>query len=159
MDRVEKLFRVVSRALMLCLLMLATGCGSAESGRGVPISGTITFDGKPLEGATVTFMNDTFVGFGRTDAEGNYRLAQGALPGKNKVVISKIEGGAQPADVIEDPEAGMDAGQFEAAAMGTGVKVPTGPKDLIPADYSDPSKTKLTWDVPAGGETGVNFNI
>ena len=46
-------------------------------------------NGAPIEGANVTFLNDTFAGFARTDASGRYRLVQGALPGTNKIVISK----------------------------------------------------------------------
>ncbi len=147
-----------SSAVLACVLM--AGCGEAPAGRGVPVEGTVTMDGKPLDGATITFMNDTFAGFGRTDANGKYRLVQGALPGVNKVVVSKLPPGAVDPTVVLDPENGIDAGQIEAQAMGSGKKVQDlRPKDLVPADYSDPAKTKLTYDVPAGGSTGVDFNI
>ena len=142
--------------LSLCAVMM-TGCGGGGSpGRGVPVSGTITMGGTPLEGANVSFLNGTFAGFARTDAAGKYRLVQGALPGTNKIVITKIEGGAEP--VVNDPESGMDAGQMEAAAMGTGEEVEK-PINLVPDEYGDPNKTKLTYEVPSGGADGVDFSI
>ncbi len=146
-------------AIFLAPLLFALGCGDSPTpGRGVPVSGTVTLDGKPLEGASVTFMNGTFVGFGRTDASGKYRLVQGALPGTNKVVISKLPPGAEA--VVSDPDSGMDAGQLEAQAMGSGKSVADlAPKDLVPEDYSNPAKTKLTSEVPDKGADGVDFNI
>lgn len=149
----------------VCLIVMATcvslpGCGGGEQpGRGVPVSGTVTLGGQPLEGASVTFMNDTFAGYGRTDSEGRYRLVQGALPGQNKVVISKIDGEVEAKLPDGDPAAALDPGQLEAAAMGTGQKIPEGPKDLVPADYSDPNNTRLTYDVPADGAEAVDFNL
>ena len=63
------------RMMCLAALLLLSGCGeSVKPGRGVPVSGRITLGGKPLADADVLFTNDTFVGFGKTDAEGNYRL-------------------------------------------------------------------------------------
>jgi hypothetical protein len=148
---------LVARISVITLSLILIGCGEKVSpGRGVPVSGTVTLDGKPIEGASVTFMNDTFVGFGKTDASGKYRLVQGALPGTNKVTISKIEGGAE---IVENPDEGMDRGQMEAMAMGNTGKTPTLPKDLIPAEYSDPRQTKLTYEVPATGGDGADFNL
>lgn len=158
------LTRNFDRRFVLLLLivpaLVVAGCGDGASpGRGVPVSGKVTMGGKPLAGANITFMNDTFAGFAHTDADGNYKLVQGALPGMNKVAISKIEGGGQA--VVEDTDAGMDSGQFEAAAMGAaaGAKAPAGPKELVPTEYSSSSQTKLTFDVPAGGAKDVNFDI
>ncbi len=150
--------RTVSLQLLLPLCaILMSGCSEkGKPGRGVPVSGTITMGGSPLEGANVSFLNGTFAGFARTDAAGKYRLVQGALPGTNKIVISKIEGGAEP--VVNDPESGMDAGQMEAAAMGSGVEVEK-PKNLVPDEYGDSSRTKLTFEVPSGGADGVDFTI
>ena len=151
-------FRSVSLQFLLPLsAILMAGCGGEGSaGRGVPVSGTITMAGTPLEGANVSFLNGTFAGFARTDAAGKYKLVQGALPGTNKIVITKIIGGAEPA--VDDAASGMDAGQMEAAAMGSGVEVEK-PLNLVPDEYGDPNKTKLTFEVPSGGADGVDFSI
>ena len=158
MKRSENLSKrsLVKTAVVLSLLF--SGCGeAAKPGRGVPVSGTITMGGVPLEGASVTFMNDTFVGYGTTDSSGKYSLVQGALAGPNKVTISKVEGGDL---VLDDLAAGMDSGQMDAAALGNpDADVPALPVDLVPEEYSNPAKTKLTFEVPSGGESGVDFNI
>lgn len=73
------------------------GCG--EGGVSVvPVSGTITLNGQPLEGATVFFTpaadNPTGTpGTDTTGPEGNYKLQYsgrfGVAPGKYKVLVSK----------------------------------------------------------------------
>lgn len=150
-------------APLLCLPLLLFGCGEApKPGRGVPVSGTVTLGGKPLAEADVYFTNETFVGVAKTDAEGRYRLVQGALPGNNRVSISKYEGGQSPALANPQPgDDGMDAGQMAAAEMGWGAmkKKSNGPKQLVPADYSNPSTTKLTCSVPPEGAEGLDFNL
>jgi len=117
-------------------------------------------NGAPIEGANVTFLNDTFAGFARTDASGRYRLVQGALPGTNKIVISKLEGGVESIvyNLKFDMDSEMDAGQMDAAAMGVGAKVNM-PRNLFPDEYGDPGRTRLTYDVPKNGATGVDFNL
>ena len=159
MKRLQNLSRWSLVKVPIACALLLSGCGdSVKPGRGVPVSGTITMNGAPLEGASVRFMNDTFVGYGTTDSDGKYRLVQGALPGQNKVTISKIEGGSDA--VVGDSASGMDSGQMEAAALGnSGPDVPKLPVDLLPEDYSNPAKTKLTFEVPNGGESGVDFTI
>lgn len=151
--------------LVFCLsfLPILSGCGeSVKPGRGVAVSGTITLGGKPLADAEVLFTNETFVGVAKTDAEGRYRLVQGALPGNNRVSVSRYEGGQGPGLVSPQPESdGMDAGQQAAADMGWGTQKQKkeGPKQLVPADYSNPSTTKLTYNVPPEGAEGVDFNL
>ena len=96
--------------------------------------------GKPLADADVMFTNETFVGVAKTDAEGRYRLVQGALPGSNRVSVSRYEGGQGPAPASPQPAGdGMDAGQQAAADMGWGAQKnkTAGPKQLVPADYSN----------------------
>src|SRR5207245_8454223 len=84
------------------------GCGGqAEPVKG---EGVVTLDGKPLEGARVTFLPESagaFVASGKTDYEGNFLLSTpglglGALPGEYKVVLSHIPAGeddGEPADL------------------------------------------------------------
>ena len=57
----------------------------------VPVHGVVLFNGKPLEGAGVTFTNSTagVTAYGQTDAEGKFTLTtftagDGAAPGRKK---------------------------------------------------------------------------
>jgi hypothetical protein len=165
MLRIMDLWRLSLCVVVAATALSAAGCGKSNPGKGVPVSGIVTVDGKPLADADVHFMNDTFIGYGRTNAEGKYRLVQGAAPGTNKVAISKVEGGATPVEAaaaagLTDSEGGLDSGQFEAAAMGAaGTKRMKVPKNAVPPEYSDPATTKLTFEVPSDGSQGVDFNL
>jgi hypothetical protein len=85
-------------ALVTCAL---AGCGGDETARIklVPVSGTVTLNGKPLEGAEITFTPDpanakVTPGSDTTGPEGNYKAMfrgrSGLAPGKYKVVVAKV---------------------------------------------------------------------
>lgn len=149
----------------ICLFSLVlSGCGGGDVGpKTVRVSGVVTLHGKALEGAEVRFIGSNFTGFGKTNAEGKYELVQGAVPGNNKIIISKIEGGA---GITLDPEAGMDAEQLRTAAASVQAD-PTArkadvakiPKEVVPAEYSDPMKTKLSFPVPESGSSSADFRL
>lgn len=147
----------------LSSLVSLSGCGGGGSGpKTERVSGTVTLQGKPLEGATVYFMTDKSSGFGKTNAEGHYELVQGAVAGQNKVYISKRK---LPEGVNLDPEAGMDLGQIDAAAAaGENDRSPKSAKkqstgEQVPEEFSNPQKSKLTFDVPSGGSTSADFRL
>lgn len=153
--------RKVCYVLLPLGVLFLQGCGGG-GGRDMPdtvnVSGTIYLDGNPLPDALVTFTSNEFSSAGRTNSEGRYTLAQGAVPGKNTVTIEKWEGG----ELKINPEEGMDEGQFEAMLdpEATGkAKVDLGPKQLIPEHYSDPEKSDLTYDVPEGGAKDADFRL
>ena len=146
--------------ITVCILAAAllTGCSGGKKGpKTVSVSGKVTFGGSPLVGAKVTFVGENFTSVGTTDDKGQYQLQQGAVSGKNRVYISKIEGsnlkGYDP-----DPAAGMDAGQFEAQNPGAVPgKVVKKPGELLPLKYSNPESSELTYEVPEGGTDSANF--
>ncbi|TXT27565.1 MAG: hypothetical protein FD138_2740 [Planctomycetota bacterium] len=157
------LFSCVTLSLVIATTVSGCGGGGADVGpKTVPVSGVVTLQGKPLEGATVYFQSDKFTGFGKTNADGKYELVQGAVPGDNKIRISKLE---LPAGTKLDPEAGMDLGQLQAAAdasaadrSGKVAKV-QGPKELVPDEFSNPTTAKLKFPVPANGSTSADFRL
>ncbi len=138
-----------SLLLMIFALTVFAGCGAGgESYEYAPVSGKVTFDGEPLENATVTFQplgtaaNPGPNSYGKTDAQGNYTLKpvnvpnhQGAVVGKHRVLITR--------NLEEDPN--DDAGS-------------TGPaKAQLPAEYN--RKSKLEFDVPPAGSDAANFDL
>lgn len=144
-------------------MLLMLGCGSAgpAAPKTVPVSGTVYLNGEPLAGAEVRFIREGFTSFGETGVDGRFELVQGAVPGENTVAVSKIEGGS---GIELNPEEGMDAGQLEAMRMGTegtpgATNLPDLPRQVIPAKYSDPSTSKLTYPVPERGTTAADLRL
>ena len=77
---------------LFVILLAAAGCGGSKQ---VPAEGVVKLDGKPVEGAQVTFISDdgkhSFTA--TTDAAGLFSLfggdGAGALPGNYKVTVIK----------------------------------------------------------------------
>jgi hypothetical protein len=108
-----------------------------------PVTGTVTYQGKPLPEATVMFRSTDgqYTASGRTDLEGKYRLTtaspgDGAPAGEYRVAIIAIE--APPADEEEKPG--------------------PPPKSLIPTKYNQPETSGLT-AVVAEKENVIDFNL
>jgi hypothetical protein len=122
------------------LMFLAVGCGP----KAVPTEGIVTFDGKPVAGATVMFVPvqgppATAI----TDEKGEFQLTSGAhgagaLPGEYKVTIT-LE-----AKTKIDPDA--------PPVEGMPVRIVISPSVDIPPDYSNPQKTPLSARIPAQGK-------
>jgi hypothetical protein len=122
-------------------LLAALGGGCGESGPAlVPVTGTVTLNGKPLEGATVSFMPDPsnkggIPGEDLTGPQGNYKAItlgrSGLVPGKYKVTVSKmpVAPGGPGADMAkEDPYMAQLGAESAAAAA---KKAPTKKKDPV----------------------------
>ena len=96
--------RAFGFVLLAGLLALhSTGCG--ETLNLTPASGKVTYQGKPVEGASVVFVPEKGPpGTGVTDATGTYTISTngkpGATPGKNQVTVAKTTttGAAMPAN-------------------------------------------------------------
>lgn len=142
------------------------GCGSSEPKLPelVPVTGTVTYDGKPLADATVTFspMGTTQEGPGAggvTDASGKYTLetlAQngksktGAVPGKYGVRISRM---ILPDGSVWKPDPKVDSGP---ATFGASEELPP-EYSLQPRLTADVSKEKSVHDFKLEKKSG-NFD-
>jgi hypothetical protein len=115
------------------------GCGDSPENLST-VTGQVTLDGAPLEGALVEFTpNDAgSPSYGRTDAQGKYELRfnrehEGATLGNNQVRISSYDAG--------DPE-----GDPPRPAV----------PEKVPARYN--VKTELTKTVESGDNT-IDFAL
>lgn len=100
----DKQLSAIKVAVACGLIAFVSGCGNGKIGA---VTGTVHLDGKPLEGALVTFypqiddkdaMEGGGASMGRTDAEGKYELIysreqNGAQVGKHLVYIETLEEG------------------------------------------------------------------
>lgn len=137
--------------LFTALVITGVGCGSGQSL--TKVRGTVTLDGKPIEGATVGFFptqgSSGKYAFGRTGADGSFQLTttkpdDGAFPGDYVITVQYEEG-------YEVPPAPSLKAAKEAANKIRQQKIKKPPKYAVPAIYSDPGKTPFRQKVPPDG--------
>lgn len=131
---------------VLTAALLAAGCGS--SGPVLPVNGIVTLDGKPLDGAAVTFYAEPGAaatgGTALTGTDGKFVILgakgqNGLAPGKYKVTVSKIR-----------IQKGADLSPDDPAAVGAVTDADL-KNDLAPI-YSDPAQTILSYSVTGDGK-------
>ena len=156
--------------LTLFPLVTQLGCGPEQVPGIVRVSGKVTLDGAPVEGAMVTFQPEGVAraASGMTDASGNYKLTtlnpgDGALPGDYKVSISKVED--------TDPSHHLSGLELTAmVSQGKGPPPPPGrpnPKAKqnkgmvyhVPQKYMDANKSELTATVAKGNANKFVFEL
>lgn len=132
----------------LVLLFAAVGCGGGGDEKPtiekvVPVAGTLTFQGKPLENHQVSVIpsDGRRAAVGSSDAQGRFTLgtndvADGAPPGKHKVTVT-FAPPSPPDDASGSP--------IDDPAL-----LPK-PSVVIPTKYGDPAKTDLEIEIPSGG--------
>ena len=131
-------------------VLWGAGCGPPTY-KLAPVSGRVTLNGNPLEGAYVSFQprgerGNDFPGpasSGKTDADGRFVLAPvgspqpgreiGALVGRHRVLIRKGQTAAQTGD---------QSGQYH---------------ETLPERYNSESVLEIT--VPAGGTDKADFRL
>jgi hypothetical protein len=142
------------QTLWTVVLALASGCTGMEGDEQaegpdfanlVPVSGVITLNGEPLQGAVITFLPKAWSpGLGETNAKGEFTVSSsnrpGIAPGDYKVAISLL---LSPEGVPQGvgPRSSLTPPQSLVAA-----------KEILPREYTDLGSSKLTATVkPKGG--------
>ena len=126
------------------LLITAVGCGPPQMG---PVSGQVTFHGKPVPMAVVSFQpTNRPMGVGVTDNDGRYRLSSkarfdGAYGGRHVVTIRpwQLGVGQEPLDPAYTP--------------------PPENRTDIPEKYRLPYTSPLSAEVVAGRDNTVDFEL
>lgn len=141
----------------LSCVPIAIGCGSRPGPQAkveivVPVSGTLTYQGNPLESYQISFlpMDGRRPAMGTTDAAGKFTLGtnkvgDGAPPGTHKLTIVWLAPPSTDAPgqetIIDDP-----------------ALLPK-PKIQIPDKYSNSDTSGLTQEVPAGGLKDLKIEL
>lgn len=132
-------FRSMSLLVVACSVL--SGCAGNDGPEIATVSGTILADGKPLDGASITFVpKDGRPSVATSDAEGHYKLSytndkQGAVVGPHTVRVTTAR----------------DASGGE----GDQPLVPAR-KELLPAHYN--TNSDLTAEVKSGDNI-INFEL
>ena len=149
-----------------------SGCNSSSGVTTVPVTGSVTYKGSPVEGAQVVFSSVSPGGrtaSGTTDAQGAFTLTtyvgpteqpKGAVAGDYTVTVSKVDSSAVAAPVDSSTEEGR---KQMMTMMTSGVQKPgakaAGPKSLLPEKYADPKKSDLKASVAAGTPNEFKFEL
>jgi hypothetical protein len=149
-------YSVVATGLASC-----PGCGKpeAEVPKTYPVSIKIAHGGQPVEGASVTFVPQEQSGRGAsgvTDANGVAKmglpgLADGAVPGKYWVTVSKVEGAQS------DPN--ISAEEFYEQQSGDPAAAPASPKHLLPMKYLSAQSGGLECEVKEQQDQLFEFDL
>ncbi len=145
--------------LGLFVIVAFAGCGSSQPST-YPVTGTVTYQGKPLEGANVGFSatdENTRGAIGVTDSQGKYSLTtfekgDGAMAGTFKVTVSKFDGPAPAPVEMADPSADTGSEMPADYKPETTAAAPA-PKNLLPQQYFRPQTTPLSFTVEPGQNT------
>jgi hypothetical protein len=152
---------------LVALGLFATlGCGGSDFPDPIPVSGTVSYQGKPVEGAKVTFLSRSGgrSASGTTDATGAYALTtfntdDGAIPDEYTVTIAKYDS-ADTGESIDAASGEMGANYDEmmaAAASGKG-DVDAEASDL-PAKYANAAESGLSRTVAEGQANEFSFDL
>ena len=138
--------RALARWSLVGVLLSAAGCGPSGPAT-VPVTGTVTLDGKPIAKAAVMFVPQ-FPGrpaHGLTDQEGRFSLGtfkkgDGAVEGKYlvTVILNEVQG------FVADPKNKDVSGGIAPGGLKT--------KWIVPKTYSDTKTSGLAVEVKRGME-------
>jgi len=144
------------RTVCSLVVLFTAGCGGysqrAHIENVVPAAGTLTYQGKPLEGYQVTLLptDGRRPATGITDAAGKFTLGtnnvgDGAPPGTHRVAI-----------VWSPPR---PAGEMGQETINDNPATLPKPKIRIPERYNDPEKSGITQDIPKRGSRDIKFDL
>lgn len=129
----------------------------------VTASGIITLDGAPLDGASITLLNENGVtAIAKSDSNGRFSLrtvvgadmVDGAVPGLHQVGVAKT--------ISEGGGAEMKPGENErdmVNRMAGSMTSPAKQKYIVPQQFGSPQSSKLSLDVPTAGSDKLTLDI
>jgi len=147
-------------------LQLMSGCSNSAPARAktVPVSGSVTFKGQPVEGAQVTFMGDGSVlpAVAVTDANGKFKCTtyssgDGAIPGEHSVTVSKTV-----ATALETPSNAETSGKGMERAMlraQKGESQLAKPLNMVPEKYAKAATSPLHLTVKEGDANDFKIEL
>jgi hypothetical protein len=157
-----KVARLLRPIVTVLSVAAAAGCAGEkrwERPKVVRASGVVRYQGKPLEGAQVTFTHTTTTisALGHTDAEGRFTLTtfeldDGAVPGKHQVAVSKVQ-------LVGRAAASTDRAVREKTVPVRRASAPPEWRWLIPTRYGNPDTSGLTAEVPESGTTEIVLEL
>ena len=154
---------------LAAIVLMATLVGCGKKGPDVhKVTGKVTLDGKPLEGARVVLHLDREGGAnlarnpaGTSDAEGNVnieyplndKMVEGAPLGKYKITVSKYKSEQGSSEMTAEESAKQYMKMMEGMKKTSGTKGGedlTAGQSLVPPKYGNPDMTPFNVTVSEG---------
>jgi hypothetical protein len=162
---------MVGRGTILWGLLLAASAGVAgcSSGGPVKVKGTVTLDGKPFPGASVTFIPAAEGGrsaTGLTRADGSFELTtfkpeDGALPGEYKITVLYVEpdksGEAGDPSKMDPKDMKSFFSRLSPQGRARAEAKERKARKVIPDVYTDVKTTPLKSTVPVVGKVELDL--
>lgn len=159
----HRIVLAIRALLLVSVVWMVAGCTRQPSRpKTYPVTGTVTLNARPVEGATVTFIPKEGsaaepkpqAASAITDAEGRYHLGtfasgDGAIPGEYLVKVAKYVQPQETSRPADTPESEMDA--FLKHQKGNVPK--TGPGNELPPRYANEKTSGLFFSVQPGENT------
>ena len=150
---------------VIAFAALLSGCGGSDAPSVAPVTGVVTYQGKPVAGATVNFIKEGAPrsGVGITNAEGRFQIStfannDGAIIGDHVVTVVKkavTADLAQPTATGATPEDMMKRMRAEAEKPAEKVKT-----DELPVKYANPTVSGLKAIVsPEASKNDFRFEL
>ena len=148
----------------LCLIGLSTfyGCGGTDDV--APATGVVTLDGNPLADARVMLHpigGGPRTSYASTDEKGEFKAStygmnDGALIGRHKVSVSKVDTSAQ---VKIDPKEGYSGKSYESMMAPKAMAKAANPKSLIPEKYGTQETSGIEVEVVKGKRNHFTLDL
>ena len=126
------------RIAALPLLLLAAGCSSDHGVQLAPVSGTVEYQGQPLEGAEIVFY-----------------------PEQGRPAYGRVRGGQIQEVSTFDPNDGVTVGKCRVIvrALQGSTDMYTPSKSLIPARYANADASGLTAEIAPGEKNVLSLKL
>lgn len=141
--------RTISIFCVVLSCLISFGCKTGASFRVEAVEGVVTLDGKPVEGATLTFVpSDSSMGkaaYARTDAQGRYKLT---ATGGGQSGAGTMTGRYDVAITLDVPSREPTAKELENQERGIVPNIPM--ISVVPKKYNDAKTSELSAEVVKG---------
>jgi hypothetical protein len=147
-----------TRYILLFVTLIVAGCSPSAQLKGlVPASGTVTFGGSPVGGATVVFIpqdgqTNVRSASATTDAEGKFTLMtlqpnDGIYPGTYRVTAEKT---VTTGEYREETVPNSDRSRFIDTRMIA---------DMLPAKYKEAETSDLSAEISPKGDRNILLEL
>lgn len=133
--------------LLIFALSVVSGCGSVKTGT---VTGKVIFEGKPLQGGTVTFQTPVKIGESLTPY--TFEIAEDGTFTATKLPYGEYQVGFAPKSTVGEVAAVEKNAQGARTAAGGPATPPAPqppPKVTLPATIMDPMTSGVTFTVNA----------